>query len=131
MKPEIIIDELTVLTSRSGGKGGQHVNKTESKVELIWDLNASRGVTDEEKNLLNSSLASKLKDGKLHVVSQISRSQIQNREEACRKMIDTIAKGLIRRKKRKPTKPSKAVKEKRMKDKKQRKEIKESRRKNY
>lgn len=127
----IINNELTFLTSRSGGKGGQHVNKTESKVELVFDLENSLGLTEEEKNWLRSKLSTKLKDGKIHIVAQKDRSQIKNRAEALQKFFDLLNKSLVKPKKRKATRPSKAVKEKRLNQKKIRKEVKENRRKIY
>ena len=65
MIQKIISSELTFNTSRSGGKGGQHVNKTESKVELVFDLENSEGLSDDEKEWLRVKLESKLKDGKI------------------------------------------------------------------
>lgn len=131
MNPDILLSELTFLTSRSGGKGGQHVNKTESKVELLFDLENSEGLTEEEKDWLQIKWANKLKNGKLHLVVQADRSQIKNKKEAIEKFLELINKSLVKPKKRKATKPSKAVKERRLNEKKFRKEIKENRRKIY
>jgi len=129
MNQNIIITELTFLTSRSSGKGGQHVNKTESKVELVFDLENSEGLSDEEKEWLRTKLAAKLKAGKIHIVAQIDRSQIKNKATAIEKFIDLLKKSLVKPKKRKPTKISKAVKEKRLTEKKNRKEVKQNRKK--
>ncbi len=131
MDQQIINNELTYLTSRSGGKGGQHVNKTESKVELVFDLENSLGLSEEEKDWLRSKLSAKLKDGKIHIVAQKDRSQIKNRTEALQKFFELLKKSLLKPKKRKATKPSKAVKQKRLNEKKIRKEVKENRRKIY
>jgi ribosome-associated protein len=131
MNQQIIKNELTFLTSRSGGKGGQHVNKTESKVELVFDLENSIGLTEEEKDWLRSKLSAKLKDGKIHIVAQKDRSQIKNRAEALQKFFELLKRSLVKPKKRKATKPSKAVKEKRLNEKKNRKAVKENRRKIY
>ncbi len=131
MIQKIISSELTFNTSRSGGKGGQHVNKTESKVELVFDLENSEGLSDDEKEWLRVKLESKLKDGKIHIVAQTDRSQIKNKAEAIQKFYVLLTKSLVKPKKRKPTKISKAVKEKRLNAKKIRKEVKQTRRKIY
>lgn len=131
MNHNIINTELTFLTSRSSGKGGQHVNKTESKVDLVFDLENSEGLSMEEKEWLREKLSSKLKDGKLHIVAQTDRSQIKNKAEAITKFFDLLKKSLVKPKKRKPTKISKAVKEKRLNTKKIRKEVKVNRKKIY
>lgn len=131
MNQNIINSELTFLTSRSSGKGGQHVNKTESKVDLVFDLENSEGLSDDEKDWLRTKLATKLKDGKIHIVVQTDRSQIKNKAEAVSKFFDLLQKSLVKPKKRKPTKISKAVKEKRLNAKKIRKEVKVNRKKIY
>ena len=131
MIKKIISSELTFNTSRSGGKGGQHVNKTESKVELVFDLENSEGLSDDEKEWLRVKLASKLKDGKIHIIAQTDRSQIKNKAEAIQKFYVLLTKSFVKPKKRKPTKISKAAKEKRLNEKKIRKEVKETRRKIY
>jgi ribosome-associated protein len=131
MIQKIISSELTFNTSRSGGKGGQHVNKTESKVELVFDLENSEGLSDDEKEWLRVKLASKLKDGKIHIIAQTDRSQLKNKAEAIQKFYVLLTKSLVKPKKRKPTKISKAVKEKRLNAKKIRKEVKQTRRKIY
>jgi ribosome-associated protein len=129
MIQKIINSELTFNTSRSGGKGGQHVNKTESKVELVFDLENSEGLTDDEKEWLRVKLESKLKEGKIHIIAQTDRSQIKNKAEAIQKFYVLLTKSLVKPKKRKATKISKAVKEKRLNAKKIRKEVKQTRRK--
>lgn len=131
MNREQIKKELTFQTSRSGGKGGQHVNKTESKVELIFDLLNSQGLDLEEKQWLFAKWENKLHEGKIHLISQTDRSQIKNRAEVTEKFFEFLKKSLVKPKPRKKTKPSKAVKEKRLDSKKRRSEIKESRRKNF
>lgn len=131
MNQNIINTELTFLTSRSSGKGGQHVNKTESKVDLVFDLENSEGLSVEEKDWLRVKLVSKLKDGKIHIVVQTDRSQIKNKAEAVSKFFNLLEKSLVKPKKRKPTKISKAVKEKRLNSKKIRKEVKANRKKIY
>jgi ribosome-associated protein len=105
-------------TSRSGGKGGQNVNKVSSKVELLFSINESTLFTDEEKLLLNTKLQSRLsKDGFLQVICDEERSQYLNKETALNKLKDILIKALHQPKKRKASKPSKAAKATRLDDK--------------
>lgn len=95
-------------TSRSGGKGGQHVNKVSTKVELLFSVETSDLFTVDEKHLLLSRLHSRLnKEGFLQVVCDEERSQLINKEIALEKLINILTKALHRPKKRKATKPSK------------------------
>lgn len=115
---EEILRSVTFKTSRSGGKGGQNVNKVSSKVELIFNLNEAEFLTDEEKQLLNLKLENRLdNDGLLHIVSQEDRSQLLNKEKTVAKLIDLIKRSLQVQKKRKPTKIPKGVIERRLKNK--------------
>jgi ribosome-associated protein len=103
--------EVTYKASRSGGKGGQNVNKVSTKVELLFDISHSALFTDDEKALLQSKLQSRLnKDGHLQVISEEERSQLMNKERALQKMVVLISKALVQPKARKPTKISKAAK---------------------
>jgi ribosome-associated protein len=96
-------------TSRSGGKGGQNVNKVSSKVELLFSINDSQLFTDDEKLLLNTRLQSRLsKDGFLQIICDEERSQLFNKEIALDKLIEILTKALHQPKKRKTSKPSKA-----------------------
>jgi ribosome-associated protein len=111
--------EIVYKTARSGGKGGQNVNKVETLVEALWFVAGSRSFTDEEKALIQEKLDSKInKDGYLSVRSSETRSQLENKEIACEKMLTLVNKSLVKRKKRKPTKPSKESVEKRLEGKK-------------
>lgn len=123
-----ISSELEFRTSKSGGKGGQHVNKTETKVEVIFDLTQSMLLDEHTRNILLQKLGSKLIDGKLTLYSQDSRSQLKNKEDAVKKLYALLDKALEPVVKRKKTKVSKAVKEKRLKSKKLKSEIKSNRR---
>jgi len=121
--------EITVKTSRSGGKGGQHVNKVSTKVELAFDLTNTQLLSEEQKALLLVRLSGKLtKEGILLIVSQSERTQLGNKRVAMTKLIELLEKNLIVEKKRKPTKVPKSVIEKRLIAKKRRGEIKKFRR---
>lgn len=112
---EELIKELTFKTSRSGGKGGQNVNKVSSKVELIFNVQQSLLFTTDEKTLLIERLATRLDaEGNLHIVSQEDRSQLLNKQRTILKLINLLTKSLHVQKKRKPTKTPKSVIEKRL-----------------
>ena len=107
--------EIFFKTARSGGSGGQNVNKVETMAEAMWCVTDSRFFTDEEKELIQAKLANKInKDGYLHAKSSETRSQLENKQRAQIKLEELVARSLIKPKKRKATKPSKAAKEKRL-----------------
>jgi ribosome-associated protein len=112
---EELIKTVTFKTSRSGGKGGQNVNKVSSKVELIFNVEETMLFSDEEKALLLERLKTKIdSEGNLHIVAQVDRSQLANKEIAIKKFIDLLTKSLKIQKKRKPTKIPKSVVENRL-----------------
>ncbi len=112
--------ELKYKTSRSSGKGGQHVNKVETRVELHFDVRHSYVLTEDEKEIVLEKLQNRIsKDGILQVVSQAKRSQLLNKQFATHKFIHLLEKALMPEKERIPTKPTKGMKEKRLKVKKQ------------
>lgn len=121
--------ELQFTTSRSGGPGGQHVNKVSTKVTLRFDVRNSNLLTQEQKAVLEDRLRSKLtSDGVLVLSSQEKRSQLANRENVIAKFDRLMARAFTPRKPRKPTKPSKASIEKRLQEKKKLSEKKRYRR---
>lgn len=112
--------EFTFRTSRSGGKGGQHVNKTETRVELIFDVPGSQILTEEEKGLLMKRWPNRINDaGELLICSSAGRSQAMNKDKVIEKFYDKLEKAFTPEKKRIATKVPKAVKEKIRKNKKQ------------
>ena len=115
---EEILRTVNFKTSRSGGKGGQNVNKVSSKVELIFDLQAAIFLSEEEKSLLRSRLENRLHaDGLLHIVSQEERSQLLNKEKTIAKLVELLKRSLQVQKQRKATKTPKSVIRKRLSDK--------------
>lgn len=115
---EQLIKECIFKTSRSGGKGGQNVNKVSSKVELIFNVANSVYFNEEQKKLIVAKLTTRLdSEGNLHIVSQEDRSQLLNKQRTVIKLVDLLNKCLQVQKKRKPTKVPKAVIERRLTDK--------------
>lgn len=130
-KPDysLLVKEIKYRTARSSGAGGQHVNKTETKVELLFNPAESKVLTDKQKAIIGEKLRNRMnKDGYISVVSQEKRTQILNKGQVWRKFVKLIDKALTPVKKRK-YKPVKADKESRLKEKKRRAEVKAARRK--
>lgn len=124
--------ETFYKASRSGGSGGQNVNKVSSKVELLFSINNSALFSDEEKQRLNEKLQSRFnKDGYVQVICDEERSQYLNKEKALERLAVLLTKSLHVPKIRKPTRPGKKAKAERLDNKKMQSVKKESRKKNF
>jgi ribosome-associated protein len=120
--------ELTFATSRSGGPGGQHVNKVSTRVTLYFDVARSPSLDDERRGRILRRLATRIsKEGVLRVVCQQHRSQAANREEAVARFVELLREALARRTPRRATKVPRGEKRRRVEDKRRRKSVKQGR----
>lgn len=119
MDEEKIISELRFKAVKSSGPGGQHVNKTASRVELYFEIAASQGLTEEEKTRVFKKLENRINSsGELLLSSEATRSQHKNKEDVINRFLEMLKASLKKPKTRKSTKPGKAAREKRLKEKK-------------
>jgi ribosome-associated protein len=124
--------EVFYRTARSGGKGGQNVNKVETMVEAWWQVAGSKIYTEEDKAQIADKLRNRInKDGFLLVKSSETRSQLENKSIALKKMEELIAQSLFKPKKRKASRPSKGAIERRLDSKRRESDKKEARRRDW
>jgi ribosome-associated protein len=121
--------EVQYRTTRSSGPGGQHVNKTETQVELLFDVTHSPSLSDDQRRRILSKLKNIIdNEGVLHLTAQSERSQLRNREIVTARFQEVLAAALRVPKKRRPTRPTAASKTRRIENKKRRGQIKQLRR---
>lgn len=124
--------EIRFRYSRSGGPGGQHANKTSTRVELTWNPTRSNALGPRQRARIVDRLHRRLDaDGTLRLVSDAHRSQLRNKEEVIDRLADLVAQGLRVSKQRVATKPTRSATERRLGEKKRRSEIKRARRRPY
>ena len=129
--PDLVIPrtELEFRATRAGGPGGQHVNKTSTRIELTWNVETSRVLTDEQRSRIRDKLGGRMDaGGAIRVVASDSRSQTQNRAEAERRLAELVRRALIVPRKRRKTRPTRAAVEQRLRGKKKKSEKKRDRR---
>lgn len=121
--------ELVYRASRAGGAGGQHVNTSSTRIELLWNVVTTQLLDDTQRARVRAKLASRLDgEGWVRIVSSARRSQGQNREAAEERLVALIRGALVVPKRRRPTKPSRGQKEARLSEKKKRGDTKRQRR---
>lgn len=116
--------ELSWRFTRSSGPGGQHVNTSDTRVELIWSLETSTALTDAQRERARAALRSRLVDGRITIVSSQYRSQLRNRDAARVRLEQLVAQAIVPPRTRHATKPSRAARARRVDAKKRRGEIK-------
>ena len=129
--PDVVIarSELTVRATRAGGPGGQHVNTSSTRVELVWNARETTAMDEATRDRMLARLAHRLDaEGMVRVVASATRSQRRNREDAEERLIELVKRALATPRKRIPTRPSRAAKEARLTAKRRRSEKKKGRR---
>ncbi len=120
--------ELTFRASRSSGPGGQHVNRSATRVELLWDVRRSPSLSKTQRHRIEQALAGRIdQEGVLHLVADEQRSQWRNKQAAIERFVALLREATQPPKKRIPTRPPKAAKERRLQEKRRRSEIKKAR----
>lgn len=121
--------ELSFRFSRAGGPGGQHVNRSATQVELLFDVAHSPSLSEEQRARILAALANRVdREGVLHLFSSGTRSQYQNRQEVVARFQGLLRRALHVPRARHPTRPSRAARERRLESKRRRAEIKQRRR---
>jgi ribosome-associated protein len=121
--------ELDLVAITGSGPGGQHVNRSATRIALQWNVRTTRALRDEQRALVMARLASRLDtDGALRIVAGEYRSQQQNRRAALERLVHLVARALVVQKARKATRPTRGSVERRLTDKRQRGEVKRQRR---
>ena len=121
-------DELSIRASRSGGAGGQHVNTSSTRIELVWNVAQTRALPDDAREGVLQRLRSRTNaDGCIRIVSSEHRSQLRNREAAEERLVKLVRSALAIPRSRRKTAPTRASKEARLEAKKRRSEIKKRR----
>jgi ribosome-associated protein len=122
-------EELVVRATRAGGPGGQHVNTSSTRIEIVWNIDQSAALSEAQRARLRDKLSTRIDaSGNLRVVAADSRSQRQNRDLAERRLTDIVRGALVVPKRRRPTRPTKASVEKRLDAKRRRSSTKQDRR---
>lgn len=120
--------ELAFFSSRSGGPGGQNVNKVETRVTVTWDVNRSAIITDEQRATIKEKLKNRITaSGDLILHCGVHRSQLRNKEEVTRRLAALVQDALTEKPERKATKPSRRARERRLETKREHAQKKESR----
>jgi len=131
-KVNIPLSELAYTASRSSGPGGQHVNTTDTRIQVRWNVKESAALSDAERTLLVKNLASRLTEaGDLILAGDTHRSQRRNREDVTQRLVVLVREALIPPKPRKKTRPSRASREKRLEEKHKKARTKKDRGKKY
>ena len=121
--------ELEFRATRAGGAGGQHVNTSSTRIELLWNVARTTALDDERRARVTTKLATRIDgEGWLRVVSSARRSQQQNREAAEARLVELVRGALVVQKRRRPTRPTRASQEERIRTKRKRSETKRRRR---
>lgn len=124
----IPVSEIAYRASRSGGPGGQHVNTSSTRIELVWNVAESTSLSENQRARIMDKLSNRISgEGNLILASASSRSQHQNREEVTARFAEILREALHVPKRRKKTKPSRASREKRLQAKKRRSDVKRMR----
>jgi ribosome-associated protein len=140
MSDDIIINDMVTIpsselqytASRSSGPGGQHVNKTDSRIQVRWNVPSTSALSDFLKQRVMKALATRLTDdGDLLLASDSNRSQRRNRDDVTQRLAALVREALVPPKPRRKTKPTRASRQKRLDEKKKRSDVKRQRGKKY